>query len=258
MDIYIFFDNSMTHCKRAPDGLDAGRLNLNDGGKERSIKMRNGWYNRISADGEEERVVQSMYHPCGKQRGLTSILAERNLHLNENGHPLCKVCHSCLNKTPHEERENRTLKCCAWYVLSQQPDFLEQRPWLQEVVEDLGFNIMFYPKYHCELNWIEMIWGWAKTYHRKTCSYNFNDLDGEEGLRATLDRRIPLAFIRRAAQHCLRYMHYYRMGLVGTELEFAVKKFKAHRTISPSQREMIRLAFKKHSERKSEQKIKFY
>ena len=32
------------------------------------------------------------------------------------------------------------------------------------------------PKYHCELNYIEMIWGWAKSHHRRTCTYNYKDL----------------------------------------------------------------------------------
>ena len=61
-------------------------------------------------------------------------------------------------------------RCCAQYVLSQQPDFLEQKEWLTEVVEAAGFHVIFFPKYHCELNFIEMIWGWIKSYHRRNCT----------------------------------------------------------------------------------------
>ena len=53
---------------------------------------------------------------------------------------------------------NRTRKyCCARYVMRNQPDLLAQREWLREVFEDAGCKIMYYPKYHCELNFID--WG---------------------------------------------------------------------------------------------------
>ena len=66
--------------------------------------------------------------------------------------------------------------CCASYVLSQEPDFQEQKEWLTEVVNAEGFDIVFFPKYHCELNYIEMIWGWVKSYHRRTCTYNYEKI----------------------------------------------------------------------------------
>ena len=41
---------------------------------------------------------------------------------------------------------------------------------------EADFEIIFYPKYHCELNYIEMIWGWVKKNRRRTCTYNYKDL----------------------------------------------------------------------------------
>jgi hypothetical protein len=221
---------------------EATKLNLSDGGAKVPL-MRSGWYYVKDESGQDIRVVQEMQNSSGVQKGMRTILTERGKFLNDQGHPLCKVCRSCLEKTPHEERENKTQKCCAFYVLSQEPDFKEQKPWLQEAVERHGFQILFYPKYHCELNWIEMIWGWVKSYHRRHCTYSFADLDGENGLTRTLDERIPISFVRKTARHCLRYMHFYRIGLEGQELEFAVKKYKSHRDISSDQRDMIREAF---------------
>ena len=81
--------------------------------------------------------------------------------------------------------------------------------------------------------------------------YDYNELNGEDGLRKTLNERIPLDFMRRCYQHCLRYMHYYRMGLVGHELEFAVKKYKTHRPIDAEQQRIIKAEFEKYSARKS-------
>ena len=47
---------------------------------------------------------------------------------------------------------------------------------LEELLESRGHKLIFPPKFHCELNFIEMIWGYIKAILRKDCSFNFNDL----------------------------------------------------------------------------------
>ncbi|KAF8219024.1 hypothetical protein L208DRAFT_1344432 [Tricholoma matsutake] len=47
-------------------------------------------------------------------------------------------------------------------VLSLQPDFRAEKPLLQLVIEKAGHKCFFLPKFHCELNPIEMVWGQAK------------------------------------------------------------------------------------------------
>jgi hypothetical protein len=47
-------------------------------------------------------------------------------------------------------------------LLFTQPDFLDQKPLLQEVIKRCSHLCDFYPKYHCELNFIEQYWGAAK------------------------------------------------------------------------------------------------
>jgi hypothetical protein len=64
----------------------------------------------------------------------------------------------------------------AHMILSQQPDFQEQKEWLQEVVTNSGFVINYYPKYHCEFNFIEMFGGTAKAFSKSHCTFNFNNL----------------------------------------------------------------------------------
>ena len=51
-------------------------------------------------------------------------------------------------------------------VLSEQADFRGERPLVQLVIEKAGHKCYFLPKFHCELNPIEMYWGWTK--NRKT------------------------------------------------------------------------------------------
>ena len=79
---------------------------------------------------------------------------------------------------------------------------------------------------------IEMIWGWAKAYHRTTCTHNYQAL--KDGLSVTFDEIMPVAFVRRALDHCIRFMDGYRKGLTGPVLEYAVKKYKSHRRLSSS------------------------
>ena len=60
------------------------------------------------------------------------------------------------------------VNCCCHQLLFNQPDFASQKSMLQEVIEDRGHICDFYPKYHCELNFIEQYWGAAKLRFRQT------------------------------------------------------------------------------------------
>ena len=75
-------------------------------------------------------------------------------------------------------------------------------------------------------------WGWTKSHHRTHCTYNYKDL--KAGLPITLEEKLSIAFVGRAFDHCLRFMNGYRDGLTGAVLEYAVKKYKSHRRLSPS------------------------
>jgi hypothetical protein len=55
--------------------------------------------------------------------------------------------------------------CCMYRVLSLQSDFATKKPMLQHYVKSQGHVCMFLLKFHCELNPIEMLWGYAK-YHK--------------------------------------------------------------------------------------------
>jgi len=109
------------------------------------------------------------------------------------------------------------VKCCGVWVLSQETDFLEQK------VEKLGHEIIFYPKYNCELNFIENIWGWLKAHHSQTIP----------GLATvTIEDILPLSTIRKYSKSCFRFMDAYRRGLTVLVLEYAVKKYFRRRPAS--------------------------
>ena len=52
--------------------------------------------------------------------------------------------------------------CCTYQVLSLQDNFVNEKPLLQHYLEGHGHVCLFLPKFHCELNPIEMLWGYAK------------------------------------------------------------------------------------------------
>ena len=61
-------------------------------------------------------------------------------------------------------------------ILSLEEDFKAQKSQLQEKIEKRGHICIFYPKYHCELNFIEMYWGAVKKYTRDNCDYTWSGL----------------------------------------------------------------------------------
>ena len=55
-----------------------------------------------------------------------------------------------------------TSTCCMRRIMSLQKDFCSEKPLLQIIIEEAGHKCYFLPKFHCELNPIEMYWGWVK------------------------------------------------------------------------------------------------
>ena len=75
-----------------------------------------------------------------------------------------------------------------------------------------------------------MIWAWTKSFHRKTCTYNYPDLKKE--LPNTMLHKIPLSFIRRVSNHCDRFMSIYRLRIEGPLADYAMKIYRSHRCVT--------------------------
>ena len=94
-----------------------------------------------------------------------------------------------------------------------------------------------------------MIWSWIKSYLRRYCTYKFKDLEAK--LPDVIENKLPIEFVRRAQQHCLRYMSAYRLGLTGAALEYTVRIYKCHRSIpSKRTREQLEIEFERLSIKK--------
>ncbi|KIJ32999.1 hypothetical protein M422DRAFT_183786, partial [Sphaerobolus stellatus SS14] len=58
--------------------------------------------------------------------------------------------------------EEGCTNCCCRRILFTQSDFINQKSALEELIINQGYLCDFYPKFHCELNFIEQYWGAAK------------------------------------------------------------------------------------------------
>jgi len=142
---YIF-DQSSAHASLPDDALKAFEMNKSDGGKQRKqhdtiIPMSNP---SVAQRGKH----QSMTNSDGTAKGLYNVLLERGFPVED----LRKLRAKCAPVCPIESQH-----CCLARLLSQQDDFKNQPSQLETLIKGLGHEIIFLPKFHCELNPIEMV-----------------------------------------------------------------------------------------------------
>lgn len=58
--------------------------------------------------------------------------------------------------------EVQSKDCCASQVLARHSDLAREKPLLQMIIEEAGHICIFLPKFHCELNPIELFWSYIK------------------------------------------------------------------------------------------------
>jgi hypothetical protein len=234
------FDNAPSHQKRAPDALSAWKMTKNphptwthhkDGPKMRNTRF-----------GEDKRT-QDLYfdddHPTmpGWFNGMEVLIWERGLWPEKGMNAQCDGFKCVAGKTD----------CCCRRVLFTQPDFVAQKSHLEELITSRGHICDFYPKYHCELNFIEQYWGAAKLRYRN--SLKTTDIkEMEVNMKACLDN-VPLVQIQRCGFHCLlilislncfryanrsaRFIDAYAQGATGPIAVWANRKYHGHRTLPP-------------------------
>ncbi|KAF8273930.1 hypothetical protein EI94DRAFT_1562909, partial [Lactarius quietus] len=121
----FLFDNAPSHRKRAGNALSAKRMPK-----------------------DESRMCQGVNPLTGESQSVM-ITTHLDTYFTSFTHP-CSKC--------PPDRDN----CCCQTLLFNQPDFVSQKSELEELIEKCGHFCDFYPKYHCELNYIEQYWGAAK------------------------------------------------------------------------------------------------
>ena len=97
-------------------------------------------------------------------------------------------------------------------VLGHHADFKFEKTALEHFMQEKGQRAIYLPKFHCELNPIERVWGEAKRYIRVHCDYSFAGL--ERTIIPALDS-VRLDTIRKYFRKCREYMEAYREGKAG-------------------------------------------
>ena len=115
--------------------------------------------------------------------------------------------------------------CCALRIFEAEEDFKNEISLLESIIQAAGHEVIFYPKFHSELNYIEYYWAAFKRYTRDNSQYSFAELE------PTVLRGIgiiELKTIRRFAMRSKRWMIAYMDGLSEEQRAFAEKQYKSH------------------------------
>ena len=143
-----------------------------------------------------------------------------------NGNVQRRVDERGVPKAILEERGVDTSKMKApdmRLVLGGMQDFKYERTKLEKYRKKKDHRVIFIPKFHCELNPIERVWGEAKRYTRSHCDYIFATLDKTVG--PALDS-VGIDKIQKYFRKVREYMQAYRDGhSAGPALESAVKSY---------------------------------
>jgi hypothetical protein len=143
------FDQSSAHGSLPPDALRAFDMNKSDGGKQR--KQRDTVIPQSNPFPAVRGQIQKMTTESGQPKGMKSVLEER-------GFDVSKLRAKCSPVCPIENQN-----CCMARLLSQQEDFAHQVSMLETLITEAGHLCIFLPKFHCELNPIEMV---CHFYHK--------------------------------------------------------------------------------------------
>lgn len=212
------FDNSTNHGAYAADALVASHVAMNPGGKQ--PKMKDGYIGT-------SQCPQTMCYPPdhdkfpGCAKGARAILQERGLWRDG-------LLLTCSNKMAGHKEDSPEEDCCARAILKRQPDFKAQKSQIEEYLTSQGQLVLFYPKFHCECNWIERYWGYCKRYTRENCSYNITGL--RQNVPVAMEQ-VPGKTIKRFFDKSVRIIQAYADGIDYETKEYQERVYRSHRRL---------------------------
>lgn len=139
----FIFDQSSAHASLGPEVLCAFDMNKSNGGKQQ--KQKDTTIPMSNPEPLFRGLPQKMTLETGEPKGLQQTLEERGFNImgmRAKCSPVCPI-----------ENEH----CCMARLLSKEEDFRNQVSLLEQTITDRGHLCMFLPKFHCELNPIEMV-----------------------------------------------------------------------------------------------------
>src|SRR6266542_6726992 len=117
--------------------------------------------NYFGSNHQSQSMVFPATHPDEKlqdqPKGIKQILIEQGKWPSEG---LILDCKDCKERIQDASR----ISCYARQIISLESDFLAQKETIEELITKAGHKCIFYPKFHCKLNFIERYWGVSKKY----------------------------------------------------------------------------------------------
>jgi hypothetical protein len=124
------------------------------------LQERRSVYDRLVQEVGSEKKVFGKCSEC--QKSAAKKDAERRVALAEMAGQEDEISEADMEQATQAPAEQQNEWCCMSRVLSLQDDFLNEKPEIQHYLEGRGHVCLFYPKFHCEINPIEMLWGYMK------------------------------------------------------------------------------------------------
>jgi transposase len=207
-DHSLFYDNAPSHQKRPEGSLSARYMpkftpkhgsnwgievtKRDENGKP--LYLPNGTVEKVKVCMSDGTLLngtsQSLYFPDGHGRagvfkGMVTILEE---HGFRDAQKLRAECKGFKCSPP-------AVDCCCRRIMFNQPDFAHVKTILETTCNAHGFKVIFLPKFHCELNFIEQCWGYAKRIYQLNPESSREDHLERNALAAL--GAIPLESMRR-------------------------------------------------------------
>ena len=114
-------------------------------------------------------------------------------------------------------------------MLSNHDDFANEKKIVEHFLQERDHLAYFLPKFHCELNAIERVWGLAKVYCQDHTNFTLVKL--QLIIHPALDL-VSTNLIRKHATKARDYEKAYQAGhQAGKSVEAALKSYKSHRRI---------------------------
>ena len=252
-DVRFLFDWSSCHDKMPSSAFNVSKFNVNAGFQFTKDKVQKPFdvsdlvleceypnqnvsfkadgfefgVQRVCFQGDEKPAshAQPGVVYTGMPKGLRQLLWERGL---------------LVDKMTKDGGKEKTLELSMVKVMGSQPDVQHQKSMLQIFIEEAGHHCVMLPKFHCEMNGIERVWGRAKWYTRAFCNYSMPALLktvprslSEENITPQLHRR----FARKARDYMRGYMNSDGQDAKSCEalVVAAKKKRLQHRATPPSE-----------------------
>lgn len=241
----FLFDWSSGHAKMPETAWIPSNMNMNPGGKSKAeasrptIRLMEDFPNSPlgfrSGDVQHLRFYLGDAMPggrsagpdmAGKVKGLKQLVWERGLWkegMTMDG-----------KKTLRSGRVVKNQDMSARHALKGCLDIMSEKSELQLAIEERGHMCDFLPKFHCELNPIELVWGRSKKYVRENCKCKFEHMV-EMIPKSFLEDNIPVWMIMKYCSRARTYLQIYSAGHGGKEAFEAYRTYKSHRRPNPAE-----------------------